>query len=365
MRWPAGVDPEALGARLLETEETDVPALYRALLGGAPRWVIWWRAVSLYFHLGAGFNQPGDLEPLGMRACPPLIDWLHCGPQNVDLSVQARLRDEYWQVREESYDPEGTDRKSLDSYARALASGNKVIFWCNPELGSCLGILWALDALHQRGADFRNAALLLWPAAGAEWIGEPEARRAFEQLIPVREVLEPLIAVRRHIASDSDTVEADLSTLPPSVREWAAVTNHMVDYLPDERGLDVPDGHLLNLLTEEWQSGRSFVPRFPHPREPGWGLLWDERLLELSDSGPSTDGASKAGSRLVEAAHDSYDFAAHGRFRITELGRRVRAGEEDALAHVPLRRWVGGRLITNARPLRRQGRKPTDRGLSV
>jgi hypothetical protein len=287
---------------------------------------------------------------------PRLSDWLEIGPQHVDLSRQAQLREEFF-AGTDSQTVARHDFGRLDAFEQALAAGESVIFWCSPGLGSCLGVLWALDALHQRGVDLVSASLLLWPTTPGELPNEAETRLAFEQLVQVPEVMAPLIAIRRHLASDSDTVEADLSDLPPGVREWAAVTAQMTDYLPDERGLDVPDAHLLNLLTADWQSGKANLCRFPHPREAGWGVLYTERLQALCGSGLfALSRPEEPGETLVQTSSPRDGDLFKSRFRVTPLGSRVRAGEEDALARGLFHRWVGGRLISNHRRIRRTGR---------
>jgi Pentapeptide repeats (8 copies) len=358
IRWPEGFDPQASGAWPYGPERVDVDALYRELLGNVRRWVIWWLSHKLYFHFGPGINRPSDFAPLGIQVCPPLKDWLEVGPQHVDLTRQTELREQYYRYYEQAGAPT-KEWSHLDAYAQALATGEPVIFWCDPELGSCQGILWALDALHQRGAELRNASLLLWPTRVGSPPSEPETRRVFEQLVPVPEVLQPLIAIRRQIASDSNDLEVDLSSLPPQVREWAALTRHMEDYLPDQRGLAVPDAHLLNLLNEEWQSGTQIMQRFPRPQETGWGVMWSEHLRELCDAAPYIeDDFGTPDGMLAQARARRSDTVLSARFRITPLGIRVRAGQEDALACGWFSRWVGGRLITQDRPLRRPRRRP-------
>jgi hypothetical protein len=356
LRWPEGFDPAAAGALLEAPERTEVCALLLETLGEAPGWVVPGHA-SLPFDLGMIADAPDDFERLGIRFLSPLSDWLEVGPQHVDLTRQAKLRKEYFPSTE-CQEAIQNDERRVEACTQTLASGERVLFWSGPRLGSCLAVLWVLDALHQRGADLRNASLLFWPTTPGESPTEPDTRRAFEQLVPVPEVLEPLIDVRRHVASDSDVVQADLSALPPQVRDWAAVTDYLADYLPDERGLDVPDSHLLNLLTEEWQSMSALASRFPHPREPGWGVLYRDRLIELSGHDPATRGSAPDPAPTLVAVRRRRDGDVwRSPFRITPLGSRVRAGEEDALALGLFRRWVGGRLVAKERPLRRPARR--------
>src|SRR5262249_23591755 len=148
IRWPAGFDPQAAGAWLVGQERPDVAALYGEALGNVPRSFVWQGSPNLSWHFGSSFARPSDVERLGIRVCPSLSDWLEVGPQHVDLTLQTQLRERYF--RDSDMSPcQRRDLECLDAYAQALATGEEVAFWCDPQLKSCLAILWALDALHQ------------------------------------------------------------------------------------------------------------------------------------------------------------------------------------------------------------------------
>ena len=77
-------------------------------------------------------------------------------------------------------------------------------------------------------------------------------------------------------------------------------------------------------------------------------LIWG-RLLELADV--LSPWALKHG--LVEIRFGEELEPRFTEVRIGLMGQRVRAGEVDALAECGLERWVGGRLVSRDRPLRR------------
>ena len=84
-------------------------------------------------------------------------------------------------------------------------------------------------------------------------------------------------------------------------------------------------------------------------------MLYHERLLALSGSGlfalSSPEGPVET---LAQTRSRPDGDVRKSHFRITPLGSRVRAGEEDALARGLFHRWVGGRLISTQRQIRRK-----------
>jgi hypothetical protein len=300
----------------------------------------------------------GRLPVLELDHCPPILEDIHWGPQHVDLPTQDLLR--------RSFHRGAYDRLTdFECYLEALRSGDEVIFWCDPSLGSCLAILWVLDTLSGRGADWRNAYLLL--SAEMRVPQEPNlTRQAFEARIAVAETLQPLIAIRRHLASDSEVVRADLSRLPPPVRDWVAISNRLEEFLPDERGLDLVDQRILDALMEgsgrrrNWFLAASVIGSVLDSLEAddlkmscdiGSGHVWD-RLLELADVlAPWRRGPYQR--ELIEIQFGEELAPRFTHVRIGQIGKKVRAGQLDALQHCGLARWVGGRLICRERPLRR------------
>jgi hypothetical protein len=310
-------------------------------------------AVDAYAHVAG----------LKLEHCPPIWEALHWGPQHRDLKTQQMLRCSYFRSNR------ATD---FDAYVEALESGDEVLFWCEPSLGSCLHILWVLETLAARGADLPNGSLALSPVCTLEK-GDPKLiQEAIAARISVHEVLQPLIEVRRHLASDSEVVRADVSRLPPAVRDWAAVTDLLEDFLPDERGLDLVDGLLLDALADGPPRRRTWrkaifpigvvISRLEDPpasgrHDIGSGFLW-ERLLELGGVLDPLGAPLAARDRLIEICFGDPDGDLQVVPRCTEvriglLGKRVRAGEADALIDGRLIRWVGGRMISSERPLRR------------
>ncbi len=299
-----------------------------------------WKRMAREFALQAGRNL-GDV-----------LSW---GPQHPDLQVQALMRTAYFR------EPRGVeyDSETVADLATALDRGEAAAFWCEPCLENCLSVLWALEALTTGGADMRRVRLAitdrLW---SVDPLDEAAAREAFTARVSAEEVLEPLLAVRRHLASDTHRIEPDLSILPERVARWAATSRRLSDLLPSARGIDVIDGTIHGALTERWDRAIDIVGRCG-PRlaslghRVGGGRLW-ERLMELSDHAFDCARAY-ANPTLVQADIRGEATWAATRFRITPLGLRVRDKRTDALKHRRFCRWVGGRLVTNERPLRRQG----------
>jgi hypothetical protein len=225
-----------------------------------------------------------------------------------------------------------------------------------------------LESLSTRGVDLHSASLML---LRQPLLVEPPTKamteEAFAHRVPVREVLDPLIAIRRHLASDSEQVLSDLSPLSSPVRAWAAVTERLEDLLPDERGLDLIDSLLLDELAREGSGVRARCPEtWPQAATvvalhsvPKWHYFCSNRLYErlLELSGIITRAHVDCRNLLVQAWFRGEANFAWTHFRLTALGQRVRAGKEDALSRCRLVRWVGGRMISRDRPLRRPLRK--------
>lgn len=290
-----------------------------------------------------------------LQPCPPLYDVLDWGPQHVNLAVQRLMRECY-------FNRPASDDEQIETYGQALEAGEQVLFWCDPTLANCLGILWTLDCLVTRGYELDRAYLVLLPGVSHSASLDPSAvLNAFEERVSVAELIEPLLAVRRHIASDSEEVKADLSELPPPIREWAGLTDLMVDFLPNERGLDIVDRLLLNSLTEEWERASRVIARclegIPRGHDFGDIRLW-HRLLELSGDTPyHPRSGTDWEDALIEVRFDGEATWGRTRFRISPLGLRVRDKRTDAIKHRPWNRpfcrWVGGRMVTADRSLRR------------
>jgi hypothetical protein len=146
------------------------------------------------------------------------------------------------------------------------------------------------------------------------------------------------------------------------VQDWVAVTDRLVDFLPDGRGLDLLDEILLDRLAEEkeageeWPTAAAVLGRADH-HSLGHSLrterLW-ERLLELSGYSRMLEMWHPDDEhRLVEARFEEDASYGKARFRLTPRGRQARSGKLDALPLCSFVRWVGGRQVSRERPLRR------------
>jgi hypothetical protein len=276
----------------------------------------------------------------------------------VDLTTQHLMRCSYF-----GWPLTGYHEEEVDNCRRALEDDEAVTFWCEPVLTGCLCILWVLEALVTQRVDLTRAYLALSPGRTDIQALNPEAiRQAVQERIPVSEVLDPLIVVRRHLASDCEHVCADRSPLPPPLCNWVAVTDRLVDFLPDGRGLDLLDEILLDRLAEEEEAGEEWptaavILGRVHNHSHGHALreerLW-ERLLELSAYSRMLQmWQPDDENRLVEARFEGDASFGQTRFRLTRLGREARDGTVDALPLCSFVRWVGGRQVSRERPLRR------------
>lgn len=310
--------------------------------------------------------------PLYNRAY--VVDCLDWGPQNVDLQLQELLRYTFFRTAYSSI-------RDTDDYMMALASGSQTALLCEPYLGNCLAILWLLESLAQQHVNMKNCSLVFLPpeTRGTPPLAE-QIDHALATALPASDVLLALQTIRRHIASDSADVYADLSALPPVAQEWASISHLLNDLLPDERGLDLIDELLLQALaredktliaarTETWPTAAMIIGSLSDDDVPGHCLgvtrLW-ERILEhggVLSTGIS--GGIPPQDRLLDLCFEGGNTLAQMRLRLTALGKRVLAGREDALVRCPILRWVGGRMVSAERPLRRAavnlstGNRPT------
>jgi hypothetical protein len=281
------------------------------------------------------------------------LDW---GPHHVNLATQRSLRLAYFGW------PSAADAP-LACCCQALERGEEVTFWCEPVLVSCLCLLWALESLAVLKVPLHSCYLAASPGrTDIQRLDPDEIRRSIRDPIPVGEVLDPLVALRRHLASDSDAISVDRSSVPSQLSDWLAVAGRLVDYLPDSRGLDILDQILLDRLSEEAEGGEEWpnaamilgrANTHPDGHSIRTDCLW-ERLLQLSGFTRILRlYAEDEENRLIEARFDGDASFARAHFRLTPLGRKAREGEIDFLPLCPFVRWIGGRQVSRVRQLRR------------
>lgn len=292
----------------------------------------------------------------------PMRDILWEGPQHVDLDVQERMRMAYFRSDADRGLP-----ASVDACVEILAAGDDLLIWATSDLTACLNVLWVVDWLHTHGAGLENASLVIDP--------EPQfgphrdadtVTRGFQDRVPLLEVVQPLIDLRRQVASPDWGCRPDLRAVPVELHAWAAITRRMEDFLPDHRGLNLFEGWMLDAMSEEWSlaldaSVAAMVSMDP-VNSPGDFILW-EWLVQMSDqSGVAMAWAQRPGRRrrvpgssrptwstlrpnLCEMRINGEARVSGAQVRITPLGLSVRSGEEDALQHRRTFRWSGGRLL--------------------
>jgi hypothetical protein len=305
--------------------------------------ILWSNNLAMSFHERLGLRREDVILP----ALSEVLDW---GPLHCDPEIQQRLRECYFRQPYKA-------ASVFDKYLGQMPKDDELVFWCERVLPGCLVILWALDHLVSRGAELHRSSLALSPAGA---ITDPVATdslcQALSERVPIGETLEPIVAVWRHIASDSYPIAPDLSGIPEPVRGWVAITERMTDHLPDARGLDLVDSIILDALTRSWRRagrvlGECFdrVPRGQYISDARFG----PRLFELA--GHTLDWPQVLTRRrqtLVEMCYREEGSGLRPSFRLTLLGLQVREGEVPLPEHIPYCNWVGGRMITNASPLR-------------
>jgi hypothetical protein len=279
--------------------------------------------------------------PVPFRYATPLYDVLSVGPHHADARIEKLLRQAAGMP---------SDLDLLDEH-QPLLDDDDVVLLTERELGSVLAALWWLDALTTRGADVSGVRLAIAP----RWADAPAVVRMVDDAAPIGDDLAPLLALRRAIAADDDTLSVPLDGLSEPRRAWASVTARIRDLLPDARGLDLFDARLLDHTGGEWSRAVEVVSRVLGVRDDAHRVgditLWNRiRVLaaELSmDLGPDDDETDTA---LLEVEVQGPIEMRFARVRRTRFGDEVRAGR-DALQARAFDRWVGGRFLTRERIL--------------
>jgi hypothetical protein len=290
-------------------------------------------------------------EPLGFA--PLLTEDLYWGPQHPDLATQRLLRTAH--LRSDLRD----DDEAIELAIWRLEEGDELVLWGAPLVSNCLSLLWALARLAERTDRLQQVSLVLNPCLPHQtYLSVEELLELWRTRVPVAEFLAPLLEARKHFASDSEAIEADVSALPPAVGEWVSLGNHLAELFPDPRGLDRFDDRLLEHLNADWQ--RAIRPvansllHLPDYLGPSAAQLW-QRLIEFSnyEEFMSELGENNSGHRLCRLRFEGPARMTKARVTITGFGEEVRAGQADALAVRYIHRWAGGRLLTRGRLLRR------------
>lgn len=314
------------------------------------RWIAQYGAVpvstEIPYRVKRGTNPP-------VRYAAPLVDARYWGPHHVDLNLQAQLRRAFMRW-------ESPDEQTAADLATVIRHGDEVVVWAHHEFGSFLAVLWLLDRMTGHGADPSRIRLVIDHKSPYERHTAEELAAAAEGALPFAEIADPLLRVRREIASDSDSVEIDRSGLPPEVADWAKLAERLQDLLPDSRGVDWFESRLLQQLGKKWRGGHLVISgaMMQYRRDFVFGdvLLW-MRLLLMSDHASLLGRSYYLDSplRLCEVRIDGDVLPGCAKARITRLGAEVRNGKADALENRETCRWVGGRLLTAERPLRHNG----------
>lgn len=269
----------------------------------------------------------------------PLVNGLDWGPLHPDLAVEALMRGAYFS----GFGPEFEEhRYVIPDYS------DDIILWAEPSLAGCLAVLTACDWLLTAGRDLSKAALSLSPCISyKEPLEAREMRAALATRIPLQDVVEVLVNVRRDVASRGTTFSPDLTSVDCRLRNWGELVLLLRNFLPDERGLDLLDAKIL----EELRAGPRKVTDlmqaliyFPREYDISGIRLW-ERLLELSRVHPVSamrNGMEVEEPLLTLTLHSHHPLSV---VELTQFGSRVAEGRSNALKKRDFRRWVGGRYV--------------------
>ena len=272
-----------------------------------------------------------------------LGDVLHWGPQHVDLDVEVRMRMEYHR----STWPRD-ELANLEACRAALLAGEDVRLWCEPTLGCSLAHLRLLHWLYVSKTDAP-------PGGGqgsvAAWqrLERGSVLLALEEALLARDYLPDLAELRAHMAGERGLLDPDVSKLPGAIRGHFDAVRLLVDFMPDERGLDVMDRVLIGHLGNEWTRAVKLIVESVKQLPPHYDIgdlwLWD-RALELCGMFPGS-WRSQWQEELVDPDFAKGCTLQTARFRLSQLGLAVKEGRAEALAQRRFYRWVGGRLLAN------------------
>jgi DNA-binding transcriptional MerR regulator len=228
-------------------------------------------------------------------------------------------------------------------FAEAMAAGRHVVVWLEHDLLDQLQLVHILATIVALGHDYGNVELIVVDEVeghpGFRGLGELEPRE-LEALWPRRVPLRPEAAelgARAWAAAAApdpttlaELLDTDTSALPllaPALRRW-------LEELPDTAaGLALSERQILELLADGPRTRHElFLAHMERETVLFNGDAWFfDRIAGL---GPLVTGTE--------------------RVEITDLGRRVLAGELDRVEVAGLDRWLGGTHLTRGNTWRRE-----------
>jgi DNA-binding transcriptional MerR regulator len=227
-------------------------------------------------------------------------------------------------------------------FAAAMAAGRHVVVWLEHDLLDQLQLAHILATIVALGHGYSDVELIVVDAVeghphfrGLGELQPGELEALWPRRMPLRPEAAELGARAWAAAAAPDPtaltalLAADTSALPllaPALWRW-------LEELPDAAGLALSERQILELLADG-----------PNTRHALFLAHMEGETVLFNGDAWFFDRIDGLGP-LVEHAGD--------RVRITDLGRRVLAGELDRVEVAGLDRWLGGTHLTAANPWRR------------
>ena len=239
--------------------------------------------------------------------------------------------------------------RTLDA---AAVAEDELVLWFGPEL-FCQAILIALlarlDALPDRRARISLVCIGSYPGVtdhGSCTVSHLDSAQLREVFAGRQEVTREQRDVARRAweawcaPEPTDLARLARTPLPALPFLQAALRRHLEEFPARGTGLSRNEGQVLAALAGTEKTFGELFPAVQRTEERRW--LTDVMLQDLL--------SDLAGARVPLVAQ------AEERFRVTEAGRRVLAGTEDAVALNGIDRWIGGVHLTPDRCWRRESR---------
>ena len=333
-------EAQSLGFTLAEIEEhLQLTRRSRSRRGQDPE-------LGALVHVTNGESAGNTLRATGLGGA--VISWqdiLHEGPVPAVPAPQLRairarfLSDCGW----------GSERALLDSLERrdrllerALGRGRRLVLWFENDLYDQLQLLQVLSSIAS--AEHSPEALELIQADHA--VGGL-APRGLEALWPQRRPVTPRVLEEAQLGWEAfrapePTVLEELAASRSAALPFVGpAMRRLLEELPDvETGLSRTERQLLEALVEGARTPWELFAANQAREEAAFaGDTWVwKRLVELKPLVVRADGGALPPAPPLG---DPRAFAA-APLRITDLGRRVLAGEADRVDIVGLDRWLGG-----------------------
>lgn len=278
--------------------------------------------------LRARMQREGAMVEFAERS----TDYLTDGPLNADCRLTVQLRRAYYRT------PNRWD-ELLDTYEKLIVQSPEAIICSDQSLPDCLGTLFIVNALHQRGVDLTRCRLYLCRAAD-----DDPSPGVFVDLGPMIPRLTDLWAVV--CTRPPDLLGLQTTAAGPDADRWLALLTRLIYLMPDERGIDAVDELILTRLRGKALTVADLVSRVTHHLD-SVGAVADQhlhaRILALSEHNWLLAGSLPEwrSPPIRLGPLESADLAAVAP-SLTQVGRRILGGASRVDAVYRAWRWIGG-----------------------